>query len=195
MWKFTLDTNCWIAVEENRPEAADIRALANAHAAGVASVAIVAISASEKQKDGRHLRNFQEFQERLNSLGLGHLAILSAIGYTDVSFFDRCIWANESIVALERKIHEILFPDVEFTWCDYCRANGFDPKSAPSGEWRDRWRNCKCDVQAMWSHIHYGRDIFVTSDSKFHAMTKKPALVALGARRIEYPKDAVSLMP
>src|SRR5262249_2848608 len=71
MWKFTLDTNCWIAVEENRPEAADIRALANAHAAGVADVAIVAISASEKQKGGRYLRNFEEFQSRLNSLQLG----------------------------------------------------------------------------------------------------------------------------
>ena len=46
---FTLDTNCIIAVDESRPEAAAILELARTHQTGRASVGLVAISASERQ--------------------------------------------------------------------------------------------------------------------------------------------------
>jgi hypothetical protein len=49
---FTLDTNCLFVVDESRPEAADVRALASAHQAGQADVAVVAISASENRQGG-----------------------------------------------------------------------------------------------------------------------------------------------
>jgi hypothetical protein len=52
MRSFTLGTNCLIAIDEDRPEAVAVRALADAHAAGKADVAAVAISASEKQSGG-----------------------------------------------------------------------------------------------------------------------------------------------
>jgi hypothetical protein len=47
MRTFTLDTNCLIAIDERRPEAASVRTLADAHAAGKANVAVVAMSASD----------------------------------------------------------------------------------------------------------------------------------------------------
>jgi hypothetical protein len=190
MRSFTLDTNCLIAVDEGRPEAEAVRALADAHAAGTAAVAVVAISASERQPGGGYIQNFGEFRARLAELGLAHLDILRPIMYWGFTFWDYSLWSDAAVQALEKRIHEILFPNVEFLWEDYCRAAGLDPASTPAG----RWRNCKCDVLAIWSHIHGNRDVFVTSDGNFHIAAKKAALVALGARHIETPSDAVLLL-
>ncbi len=184
---FTLDTNCLIAVHEARPEATSIRALASAHANGSTRVAVVAISASEKQKDGSHIQNFAEFRDRLNILSLGHLEILRPMAYFDVTFFDWCLFADSEMENLEREIHTILFPNTEFVWGDYCRANLIELSSQPSG----KWRNCKCDVQAMWCHIYEKRNVFVTSDNNFHGSDKRAALVALGAGHIARPHDAL----
>ena len=76
---------------------------------------------------------------------------------------------------LERKIHQILFPEIEFAY---------------GGEVYKRWHNAKCDVLALWSHIHYGSGIFVTMDSNCHKKTKKTRLLALGAGEILKPEDA-----
>jgi hypothetical protein len=46
----------------------------------------------------------------------------------------------------------------------------------------------------MWIHIYGKRDVFVTSDKKFHVAAKKAALIDLGAKQIEYPNDAVSFL-
>ena len=189
MRTFTLDTNCLIDVEENRPAAAAIRALATAHAGGAADVAVIAMSASENPKPGQRIHNFSEFQDRLAILGLAHLSIVLPMMYFDISFWDRCLWTDEVMADLERQIHAILFPNVQFLWQDYCRDNGIDP---PPNSSVGKWRNCKCDVQAIWSHIHGRRDVFVTSDRNFH--NKRPALVALGAGQIECPGDAVKLI-
>src|SRR4051794_4586368 len=62
---FTLDTNCWIAIEDGRPEPASVCLLAEAQSAGRANVAIVAISASERQTGGHYIKNINEFRERL----------------------------------------------------------------------------------------------------------------------------------
>ena len=190
MTAFTLDTNCLLAIDESRAEAADIRALANAHEAGQADVAVVAISASENQQDGGTIQDFDDFSARISALGLGHLEILPSLSYWDITFWGRSLWADADSVALDKSIHAILFPNVEFTWQDYCRVNGLNPQARPSG----RWRNCKCDVLALWSHIHFTRDVFITSDEKFHAVTKKAALIALGAKRIETPASSLPLI-
>jgi hypothetical protein len=177
-------------MDEGRPEAAAIRSLADAHAAGTAAVAVVAISASERQTGGHYIDNFAQFRGRMAALGLAHLDILQPIMYWDITFWDYSLWSDHAMQALEQQIHEVLFPNAEFLWQDYCRAHALDPSSTPTG----RWRNRKCDVLAIWSHIHGNRDVFVSSDGNFHIAAKKAALVALGARHIEYPDDAVSLL-
>ncbi|MBV8891626.1 hypothetical protein [Bradyrhizobium sp.] len=187
----TLDTNCLIAIDEARPEAAAVRLLADADEAGKARAAVVAISASEKQQGGGHIQNIAEFHARMAELGLGHLDALKPMGYWDVTLYDWSLSVDDpAMEELEQKIHAALFPDVAFSWADYCRANGLDPASTPTG----KWRNCKCDVQAIWAHIYGQRDVFVTSDRNFHVATKKATLIGLGARYIEYPNDAVSLL-
>jgi hypothetical protein len=117
MVSFTLDTNCIIAVDEGRPEAASIRRLAKAHARSEADVAIVAIMASEKQRHGGWLENFVNFQDRLARLSLAHLGLCNPMLY-----FGHCFWSDKKQQALEQKIHEILFPRIERSLSDFCEA-------------------------------------------------------------------------
>lgn len=163
---FTLDTNCVIAVDERRPEAPHILRLVQAHKDGRADVGVVAISASERQKDGKLLENFGEFKSRLAALGLSQLRMLHPMMYWDVTFWDASVYADDESEALEQRIHGILFPNMPFKWVDFCKANGLDPDHAPLSA---KWRNAKCDVQAMWTHITSRRSVFVTSDRNFGA--------------------------
>jgi hypothetical protein len=184
---FTLDTNCIIAVEKNEPVAGAIRKLID----HLADVAVVAMSASEKPKGRRSIRNFSEFQDRLAGLGWDHVNIILPMKYWDITFWDHDLWIDDGAMTdLERQIHTILFPTTQFLWQDYCRAKGISSTQTPFGT---RWGNHKCDVQAIWSHINAGRSVFVTTDNNF-LKTKKPALIALGAGRIEHPEEAIHLL-
>ncbi len=190
MLSFTVDTNCIVAIDENRPEARFVRALANAHKMGKADVAAVAISASEKQQSGAYMDSFKEFQERLTKLDLDHLNIVKPMTYWGIAFWDWSYYSSEDSIALEKRIHAILFPSIEFEWKEYCLAHGLDHRLPPNG----KWRNCKCDVQAMWSHVNANREVFVTSDGNFHTSGKKGQLIALGAKKIETPENAIGLI-
>ena len=93
------------------------------------------------------------------------------------------------MVELERKIHDILFPQIDFDYSDFCNKKGIDPNNY---ELTHTWRNAKCDVLTMWCHIISGGDIFVTSDKDhFLKQTKKSALISLGAKDILEPQDAL----
>jgi len=191
MWTFTLDSNCIISIDEGGEDAAFVRRLVDAHAAGKAQVAIVALAAAEKQRTGSYLDNLDAFRDRLAALNLAHLEILKPMAYFDISFPNWCIEADDAMAALEKQIHDIVFPQSEFTWHNYADANGLDPDSlSPHGGWRSR----KCAVQEMWTHIHNKRDVFVTANDEFHKPAKKTALFALGAGQIERPAQAVSLL-
>jgi len=148
---------------------------------------VVAISASERKPDGKYASNFAEFKEKIAAVGLAHVEILKPIGYVGITFLDWCLRADDQLVNLERKIHEILFPKIDFLYEDFCRKHGLDPVT---GEIDYRWRNPKCDVLALWSHIHYGSGIFVTRDGNFH--NNKAALIAHVVGDILTPKNVVA---
>jgi hypothetical protein len=191
MRTFTLDTNCLLAVDEGRPEASAVQALVDAHRDGRASVALSAITASERQRDGAMLDNFALFQERVKKLGFDHLELLLPMGYWNVMFWDACVEGDAAMADLERKIQAILFPSVPVDWAGYCVVHGFDPSTTKLDR---RWKNVKCDVQAFWCHTWNKRSVFVTTDGKFHAATKKPRLLALAPGAIERPDAAVMLI-
>jgi hypothetical protein len=193
MLTFTLDTNCVIAVDEKRAEIEEIRELASAHSQERANVALVAMSASEKQKGGGYLNSFNSFERKVKELDLDHLGLVYPMCYNDISFSDACLVSDGPMAALEYEIHQVLFPNIEFDYFDFCASRGFQPGFDFSGE-SVKWRNAKCDVQALWSHINAKRDVFVTSDGDFHKASRKPNLIALGAGRIEYPKAAATLL-
>jgi hypothetical protein len=175
--KFTLDTNCIIdVVKHSSPNYAALQTLLQASKQDRAYLAAVAVTASEKPKDRTEAQHFSTFEKQLLSAGLGHLEILNPIAVLDFSFVDRCVVADDAMVAHERAIHEVLFPEFNYESRD------------------EKWRNRKCDVQAMWCHVYYSRDVFVTNDKNFHKASKKPKLLALGARDIRNPIDAAKLL-
>ncbi len=188
--KVTLDTNCIIDLEENRPAAPFVKTLIDLHNNRSINLRVVAISASERKPNGIYASNFAEFQQKIAAVGLEDIEILHPIAYLDVTFLDWCLLADDQMVQLERKIHEVLFPSIDFDYGEYCKKQGLDPDN--SGEMGQTWRRAKCDVQALWSHINAGGDIFVTSDRNFRKQTKKHRLIALGAGDILTPHDAVS---
>ncbi|MEX2109831.1 MAG: hypothetical protein WD802_04450 [Gemmatimonadaceae bacterium] len=175
MLSYTLDMNCLIDMEEDRPAADSLRTLVAAFRGGQLDLAVPAIAASENQR-GELITNFAQFQHRLDSLDLSDVNLLHPMAYWDVTFFDHCIYPDEDAIELERRIHAIVHPKIEF------EAQGASSLT--------KWRNAKCDVQAMWSHIHNGRDYFVTSDADF--LSKASALASLGAGAIVTPSEAVA---
>ena len=94
------------------------------------------------------------------------------------------------MAARERQIHELLFPDIELDYRDYCERRGIDRTGHPIDR---KWRNAKCDVQLLWSHIHYDGDVLVTNDDNFFKESKAARLADLGASTITRPEGLLSL--
>ena len=185
--KFTLDTNCIIDVDEDRPSAEYIKQIVDAHQKNLTDVAVPYIGASERQKNHGYHATSTDFDLRLARLGLDHLKVLQPMAYFDVTFLDGSLLSDGPMIALERQVHSILFSHIEFDYQNYCKKKGIDELPVDS-----KWRNVKCDVQAMWCHLHYTRNIFITSDQNFHR--KAAQLSAIGAGRILFPETAAKLL-
>jgi hypothetical protein len=184
--RLTLDTNCLIALDENRePDATCLRLLLVKHAAGRVHLQLVATSASERQLTGPYLDNFSKFRERLETLGLGHLPLLLPIAVADVSYLDWCILADEDDVRLLDDIYRTLFPGQPLSLQD---ALSQASKEADLRAVEHKWRNRELDVHALWCHLHYGGDAFVTSDKNFHK--KQGQLARFGSPLILTPCQA-----
>ena len=196
----TLDTNCIIDLEENSPAAPFVRELVTLHDAQKINLRVVAASGSEKKSDWTYATNFAEFEQKVAAVGLAHIEILRSIHYWGVSFWDWCLWSDEKMKDEERKLHGILFPEtnekkeirIAFEYSDYCKVKKIAP-NAPSID--PVWRNAKCDVLIMWSHIRFDGDLFVTSDGNFHKVDKKKQLIDKeGAGDILKPQEAAALL-
>jgi hypothetical protein len=145
---------------------------------------VPAIAGSERQKGHNQLEDFGVFKERLARAGLPDARLLLPMGYPDLCYYDRCVYSGPELEVLERRIQEILFPTIPY---DLER----DP--AENVKFLRKWRNAKCDVQAMWCHIHYGGDVFVTRDSNFLRSKKRP-LELIGAGMILLPEEALIVL-
>ena len=183
----TFDTNCIIALEENRPAAQDLRRIVHGATEQRLRLRVVAISASERQPGGECSDSFRDFEAKIAGVGLLHAEILLPPLILNVSYLDHCIVGSEQFVEEAKRIHGILFPSSPFEYEDYCRHFGVDPQ-APSLD--RKWRNRAVDTWALWSHIHNGGGTFVTSDGNFHK--KKVKLAQLGAGEILRPSEAAA---
>jgi hypothetical protein len=185
---FTIDTNCIIDLERDSEFAPPLRELVAAHRRGDAEVAVPVVAASEVQRNGLYLENFGQFEERLAQAGLDELPLIHPIAYWGISFYGLGYLADDAMVQLERKIHAVLHPSVPFEYLS--RTNHTTGTEEPD----PKWRNAKCDTQALWSHVYHKRDVFVTRDENFLKKTKLAALAALGAGQILIPRDAAVLL-
>ncbi|HRE19376.1 MAG TPA: hypothetical protein PLW86_20295 [Rhodocyclaceae bacterium] len=141
---------------------------------------VVEIGASEMRQRGIRPDRFDLFEELLDEAGIRKLPRLIPMMIWDVTFWDHGLWSDEAMVKQANEIETVLF--------------GASPQIEIAGEPEGSseflaWLNRICDVQTMWSHLHYGNDIFVTSDRNFHKATKLPRLIAMGAGRISKPDE------
>ena len=191
MMNVTLDTNCIIALEENRDEAGDLRRIVQSATGRTLRLRVVAISASEWQANGGISDSFCDFDEKIAKVGLQDADVLLPPCIWDVTYWDHCIWATEKDWKEAEKIHRLLFPTCPFEYEDYCQCFGLD-STAPSAD--RKWRNRVIDTLAFWTHIYNGSGVFVTSDNNYHRLQKKPTLVRLGSGEILRPREAVKIM-
>jgi len=195
----TFDHNLLIDLEnDNGATGETLRQLVSFHDLGQITLRVSAIGASERLKGKTYAPNFMAFQERVRRLSQREIEILKPLGYWGITYWDWCVWGGDGTPEseLEQRIHSVLFPKTEFKWQNYAQAKGIDPNQptqAHNPEFQ-KWRNHKCDVLTMWCHIQYKGDIFVTPDKHFYQVTKRPALISLGARSILYPSDAVTFV-
>jgi hypothetical protein len=169
-----------------------IRALAEAQESGKADVALVALAIAASHHPGSSLiKDFAAFGEALERHGLGRALLLPPMAYFDIAFAEWNLLPTEEMEDIEHEIHSILYPSIQYAWRDYRKAHQIEA-ATPSKE--SPWREAKCDVQMMLAHIEAERDVFVTSAEIFHRDIKKKQLIALGARAIEFPAQAVAMI-
>ena len=188
--RVTLDRNALLNLDRGGGDIEGLRRLVELYSNGVIMLCIPAILASERQRDGTTLDSYSKFQSFLVSLGLRDYDEFRPPLYVGMAYVGHCVIHGPEMERLERHIHEILFSNLEFMYADYLARLG--PGVTP--RLQKKWRNAKCDVLAMWSHIHYGADIFVTEDRNFHKTTKKPQLIALGAKQICTPSTCAEVI-
>lgn len=178
--RVAIDTNILVDLEKQSERSQVLATLLNARSLPSVRVCVPAIIASERGPGGSLLRDFGMFQQRLGELGLGEADLLLPMLHLDVSFPDHALLSDTEMEDLERRIHHVLFPELPFDYSGYCTAVG---RSANGEEHDRRWRNVKCDVQVLWSHIWHKTDILVTADCNFHKATKKAEIARLSPGR------------
>ncbi len=167
--KATLDHNVVIAFANQSPRVEQLRAQIESR---VCEAFVVEVGASEFRQRGVQPDRYDLFEELLREAKLDALPRLAPLAIWDVFFWDHALWSDDKGEAELHEIEGVLFGD------------------APAVDSGSRaWLNRKCDVLSMWCHLHYGNDVFVTSDGNFHKATKLPCLVALGAKRIARPDE------
>ena len=175
--KLTLDHNVIIDLANGSANIARLRAMLadEQHQAYV-----VEIGASEMRQRGIRPDRFDLFEELLDAAGIRALPRLMPMMIWDVTFWDHGLWSDDAMSNRANEIEAVLFG--ELPRIEIAGESEESPKFAA-------WLNRICDVQTMWCHMHYGNDIFVTSDRNFHKATKLPRLVAMGAGRVSKPEE------
>lgn len=141
---------------------------------------VVEIGASEMRQRGIRPDRFDLFEELLDTAGIRALPRLMPMMIWDVTFWDHGLWPDDAMSNRANEIEAVLYgesPRIE---------NADESEDSPKFA---AWLNRICDVQTMWCHLHYGNDIFVTSDRNFQKATKLPRLVAMGAGRVSMPEE------
>lgn len=175
--RITLDLNCLIDVEESRrPHVESVLELRRLAEAGAVELSIPASAASERRgSDKPRITNFGQFQRWVGELGFRNVDFLAPILYLDFSFLNYAVLAGGPGSVLEQRLHDAIAPNL--------------PYQGPAVHQAGRWRNAKCDVQAVWCHVHYGTDALCTRDAKLISRSKR--LARFGAHLCT-PADLVS---
>jgi HPt (histidine-containing phosphotransfer) domain-containing protein len=193
--KLTLDWNCVIEVEENRPQAGNVNELIEGHRRGEIEVALLAASASENTKSMRFPGNSGVFKQRIEQLGWEDLPLVKMPGVLGLSYYGYCFMVGDG-VAFQSDLDalwQVIAPKVPRNAEDNLRDGQAWDDWAIQSEELAKWRNSWCDVISAYSHIHEERDVFVTNNTRdFH--NNAQALASLGMKHISKPAETLELI-
>lgn len=192
--KISLDWNCVIEVEDNRPQASHVLELVRLHREGKCNVALLAASASENTRSMRFPGNAKIFIERVAALDWNDLPLVpvpAVIGLTYIKEFSFIVGDAAEYKRDMDALWQAIAPKVPRRPIDHLPSGVILSDEAMQSEHLSRWRNTWCDVVSAYSHIYANRDIFATNNTRdFQNNAEK--LAALGMRRIASPQDALA---
>lgn len=173
-----------IAVERREPQKEYVDRLVARHRAQLIDVAITTVSASEALPVSKSFpMTTEQFTLRIKSVGLNDLTLLQGPAVWGLSHWGHSIYPPQSFGEDRLKIWKALFPKISAEYPVAIKGNLVSPREL--SKWRNRW----CDVHTLWTHIHYGREVFVTSNRK-DFQRKQIELEKLGAGNILTPEEA-----
>ncbi|MFC4158302.1 hypothetical protein [Chitinimonas lacunae] len=155
--RITIDRNVIFAAEKEEDCTEAARELFRLHNDQTIQICISSANLVENNKEGKDIVPEGEWLAYCERIGLIKPQML------DYPFcWEMGSWGHTSATeegwALEEEIHAILSPQEPLDLC----AELQDPKT------QRKVRNAKGDVFALWSHIWYDNDYFVTIDGGFH---------------------------
>ena len=169
--RLTLDANCLIDLENGTGQAEAIRELITLHRAGKIQVFVSPVPQSQNATGKVVPENSDEFEARLRKLGIDDLP--SVADRTEMSSWGAAVYSAEND-GLRDRINSVVHSTV-------------DTLTLTRKE-----RNVVCNVDGLAAHIRNEHDIFVTSDEHFRKGTRRGPLLALGAKDILTPEEALS---
>src|SRR5262249_5876824 len=115
-YNLTFDMNSLIELERETPATRYLEAITHLHELARVDLQLVAISAAERQPDGIYAMDLYEFKRRVAALGLGRARLLQPAFRWGITFPEWSVWADAAAEQLERAVHGIVFPRIDFTW-------------------------------------------------------------------------------
>ena len=170
--RLTLDTHCLTELENRTGQTAAIWELITLHRAGRIQLFVSAISPAE-DPPGTAAPENRQLEDRLRALGINDLPSVLPTGRNEMSFWGAAVYGDDND-RLAEKISSVVHSTVDTLYLT------------------SRAQEVLCDVEALAAHIRSGHDIFVTSNSHFLKDSRRQPLLALGAKDILTPEDALA---
>ena len=104
--KITLDHNCIIHLENRTEIGTKVEAIVSDESN---QCFVVNIGASEMREKGVRPDRYEKFEELLELAEIARLPRLNPLMIGDVTFWDRCVWADEETIKLAVAIEAALF--------------------------------------------------------------------------------------
>ena len=171
--RLTLDTHCLTELENRSGQTTAIWELITLHRAGQIQLFVSAISPAENPPGTAAPENDRQLEDRLKALGINDLPSVLPTGRNEMSFWGAAVYGDDND-RLAEKIRSVLHSTVDTLFLT------------------SRARTVLCDVEGLAAHIRSGHDIFVTSNSHFLKDSRRQPLLALGARDILTPEEALA---
>ena len=160
-------------LEDRTGQATAIWELIKLHRGANIQLFVSAIPAAPHLSGKAVPENYGQFEDRLKALGIHDLPSVLPTGRNEMSFWGAAVCGDDRDDLVET-IHKIVHSTVDTLFL------------------KSRSRTVLCDAEGLAAHIRSGHDIFVTSDQHFRKATRRQALIALGAKNILTPEEALS---